>query len=113
MEKFIRENKKIVIVLVVILGLLFYWFQIRPINIKKNCSWVTETIPADPGVTKEQAELNKKSFDEQQCGKEKLISSRCFQLKTDTVERLPQPERKEITEATEKEYNLCLRQNGL
>ncbi len=34
--KIIKENK-VIILFVVILGLAFYWFQVRPIQIRKGC----------------------------------------------------------------------------
>lgn len=35
--KKIKEYKGIIIIGLIILGFAFYWFQLRPINIKKNC----------------------------------------------------------------------------
>lgn len=127
MEKFIKENKNAVIVIIIVLGFLFYWFQLRPISIKKDCSWVTETIPADVGVTKEQADANKKEFAEK-CDTTKSYGKMspeqyledysktplgCFRFKKDTLERPPQPEKEVVREATKIEYDKCLRQNGL
>lgn len=114
MEK-IKEYKGIIIIVLVILGIAFYWFQLRPVSIKKNCSWVTEKIPADPGVTKEQADVNKKIYDQcissnWQCNNPKLGR---FLLEWETHERLPKIEKEETRGATDKEYNQCLRQNGL
>lgn len=115
MEK-IKEYKGIIIItLILILG-IFYWFQIRPTNIKKDCSWTKEVLPADVGVTKEQAEVNKRIYD-------KCIASNweCtlpsglgrVGLWRDSTERPPQPEREEISEATKNEYDSCLRKHGI
>ena len=90
---------------------LFYWFEIRPSTIRKNCSWFTETIPADAGITKEQADLNKNAY--AQCHTEKLIPFSCWLLGQDSTERPPQPERENTRPATKGEYDACLRQNGL
>lgn len=116
MEKILKEKKYMVIAGVLVLVFLFYWFQVRPVSIKKNCSWVTETIKADPGVTKEQAEVNKKIY-------EKCVASEwdCdnplgpgrLELYRNREERLAQPEKDEIKKATDKEYNQCLREHGL
>lgn len=115
--KNIKQHKEIVIITLIILGIAFYWFQIRPTSIKKDCFWVTEIVPADPGVTKEEAEINNINYE--QCkldnpgGRLHSISSKCFQLDAGITERPPQPEREVTFVATEKEYNTCLRQHGL
>ena len=116
MKNFIEENKNIIIISVIILGFLFYWFQLRPISIKKNCSLVTEVIKADAGITKEQAIANKKELDRRITGiysSGELSSFGRIQLLRNSIERPPQPERKETNEATKKEYDSCLRQHGL
>lgn len=127
MEK-IKEHKEIVIAVAVILGFIFYWIQIRPVTTKRECSWFTEITPADVGVTREQAEANKKAFGEK-CdenrsyqgyqglaptgGYQGITTPACFLLKNDTVERLPQPEKETTREATKSEYDTCLRHNGM
>lgn len=121
----IKKHKEIVIAVAVILGCAFYWIQIRPVTAKKECSWFTEIIDADAGVTKEQAEANKKAFGEK-CDatksygalsfeqfQEELTPLGCFRLKKDAVERLPQSEKEVTREATKTEYDTCLRHNGL
>lgn len=118
MEK-IKEYKFIIIIGLVFLGLLFYWFQIRPINIKKNCSQIREVIPADIGITKNQADINTKIYNEK-CGiggeyqgNGRLQSFKCYLLEKDTRERVPASEKTAIRETTKNEYDLCLRNNGL
>lgn len=116
MEKFVKENKNVVIVVIVISGFLFYWFQLRPSNIKKSCSWITETIPANAGVTKDQADINKKIYDkciasDWVCEKPADIGR--IGLMRITEETPAQPEKEVTRDATKKEYDLCLRQNGL
>jgi hypothetical protein len=127
MEK-LKEHKEIVIIILVAILGAFYWIQIRPVSAKKACSWFTEVIPADAGVTKEQAEVNKMAFGEK-CdasrsyqgyqglapigGYQGATPLECLRLKNDTAERLPQPEREEIREATKTEYDKCLRHKGL
>lgn len=113
----IKENKVAVVVLAAVVLGAFYWIQIRPVQIKKKCAWFTEIIKADPGVTKEQAELNKIKYE--QCKTEnpgkifEFDSFKCWLFKNDSVERQPQPERTEVREATKNQYNTCLRKNGL
>jgi hypothetical protein len=146
MKKYIKENKNTFIILaiiLIILAFIFYWFQLRPTNIKKNCSQKITTIPADAGVTKEQAELNAKEFEKcklkfpeipftgegvnsffifmhLESMKNKLYDKqreeidKCYDLSRNIVERDPSPERKVIgTESNENKYNQCLRQHGL
>ncbi len=115
MEK-IKQYKYIIIIVLVILGFSFYWFQIRPVVIKKNCSWTNKVIPADTGITKEQAEANKKIYDNciysnWQCDIPSGLGR--LGLENNSKERLPQPEKKITIVATEKEYDMCLRRNGL
>lgn len=115
MEK-IKQNKEVVIVVTVILVFVFYWFQLRPTAIKKNCSWLTQMekgrpeIPAFPGITKEEADRKNaecRSSDSAIC---KMFVS---------VEMPPRPAvpaepDAEVTRAaTKSEYDQCLRQNGL
>lgn len=143
MEKFIKENKNIIVICVIILGLLFYWFQLRPVSIKKNCSFTTKVIPADAGITKEQAEQNKIDFE--QCKlKYPLVPfndiggingvsyyqymiiiedstteiqreeiKECNDTSQNTTERISSPERREKISVSEKKYSQCLREHGL
>ncbi len=111
--KKIKQYRYIILIGIIILGLAFYWYEWKPTQIKKECSWFTNIIPADIGVTKEQAEVNKaKLLKECPTSNSSLISVKCWAMK-DTVERPPQLEKEEIREATKSEYDTCLRQNGL
>jgi len=109
MEKF-KKYKEIFIVAVVILGLAFYWFQLRPTMIKKECSWFTQVISADAGITKEQADAMRKESLEQ-CGK-RSTGMPCL-LDKYSEERDPQPGKQITRDATKSEYDACLRRNGL
>ncbi len=95
----------------------FYWFQLRPSLIKKNCSLTTKTIPATPEVTKNQAEENRIVFEKcnKEVGKsyEGLATVKCFLLKQSSITKKAQPAKIEINPATDYEYKICLRQNGL
>lgn len=98
----LKKHKEIVIIFL-ILGITFYWFQVRPAQIKKSCSLVTEIKEA---ITKEQAEINKVELKEA-CEK---YPNYCTILGIETEER---PQKIEVHEASDKEYNQCLRQHGL
>ncbi len=57
----------IAIIILIISGVSFYWFEWRPSKIRHDCSWVKKTIPekqADPGITMEQVEQSKKDFEQ-------------------------------------------------
>lgn len=111
MEKVKEYKGLIIIVLVLIIG-SFYWTQVRPVQIKKDCSSFTETIPADVGVTKEQADLMNKNGLEK-CNELNELGTGIPCLLDDNKERLPQPVKQVVREATKSEYALCLRRNGL
>ena len=52
-------------------GVLFYWFEYRPMQIRHGCSWIKKTIaekPADPGITNDEVNQSKKNFE--QCKQE-------------------------------------------
>lgn len=123
-EKNIKSNgmiakktvNKYLILGLIFLGFIFYWFQLRPMSIKRDCSWVITMVPADSGVTKEEAEINKEIFD--RCTKSNWVCDKPsglgrYGLFLNSKERAPSPERLEKFEATENEYNLCLREHGL
>jgi hypothetical protein len=117
----------------------FYWSQIRPVMAKRACSWFTEITPADPGITKDQAEKNRKEYEnfhnEGKCyggvydrlmtpegrayetDMDKVLdiskTPSCLIIKQNSTERPPQPEKREIRPASEDEYRECLRHKGL
>lgn len=110
----LKEYKEIVIISLVILSFSFYWFQLRPTNIKKRCSWITEMqkgspfIPAFPGVTKEEAE--KKNIE---CNKKQTFFG-CNYSEESPRQAIPAGQDKEVTRRTsDSEYKNCLRDNGL
>lgn len=116
----IKEYKYIILIGLIILGFVFYWTQIRPVVIKKECFWVTEITPAHEGMPKAEFETTKRVAEEI-CNKESKINTddeNGFNWnKTcnipDVSLMLPQPEKKEIRKATDKEYKSCLKENGL
>ncbi len=108
----------------------FYWFEYRPTEIKKNCSYVVYTIPEVLEITAEEAEASKKSnelckesikvesaetygrFD--LAGLERaLAENECDSQHPVKVETKYQPSREAVRDATDKEFNSCLRRNGL
>lgn len=113
MEK-IKEYKVVFIVVLAILGFSFYWFQLRPTAIKKDCSWFTEIIPADAGISREQADANKKNYEEcSSLNNGKITPLTCWRLGQDATERPPKQEKVVTREAKANEYAVCLRNHGL
>lgn len=45
------ENKKLVILGLIVLVLLFYWFQVRPSKIRGYCDWVAWNDTKNRGQT--------------------------------------------------------------
>lgn len=102
-------------------GSAFYWFELRPIPIKKECSWVTDTrisVVGDSGQT--QAEADKKNAENK-----KRFPNGCANVPSGTFDEVlcdsiatARPSREQKTEsyiraASDQEYKECLRHNGL
>ncbi|MFA7627994.1 MAG: hypothetical protein WCY37_01045 [Candidatus Dojkabacteria bacterium] len=135
----VKINKKtnwtlvslIIFILLCVIGGSFYWFEYRPTEIKKNCSYTTFTIPEVKAISKEEAEFSK--LENEFCKEQIEISSNLndsekmdmqaidrFILENECNRRYPikeeteyQPSKEDRRDATEKEYNDCLRRNGL
>ncbi|NLD25658.1 hypothetical protein GX656_03430 [Candidatus Dojkabacteria bacterium] len=146
----VKINKKtnwtlislIIFILLCVLGGSFYWFEYRPTEIKKNCSYTTFTIPEVQAISKEEAESSKsknESCKEQSdtilnevlpnlSGYDKwrrqqsddldaidrwIVEEECDRRYPIKEETEYQPQKEGRKDATEKEYNDCLRRNGL
>lgn len=126
-EIFENLNKwKFIILIILIFGGAFYWFQLRPIIIKRNCSWFTQMEagkPMVPELTKEEAErINTKNA---LIVKKTRMENNCTENDTDFFcsssfsivyphPVIPAEPDKEVTRNTTKnEYDLCLRHSGL
>ena len=117
---------KIVFAFIILIGITlaggsFYWFELRPIPIKKECSWVTDTkitVRGDLGMTQEQA-------DRQNAKTKERFPNGCTGVDPDGIEALvcdlvatvrPPREQKMgsyVRVANSEEYKECLRHNGL
>ena len=111
----------VIIVLVTLAGSAFYWFELRLIPIKKECSWVTDTriaVLGDLGMTQEQADRENVKTNER-------FPNGCNGVDPDSIEALvcdrvatARPPREQkmtsyVRSATSEEYKECLRHNGL
>jgi hypothetical protein len=117
---------KIVVAFIILIGTSlagssFYWFELRPIPIKKECSWVTDTrisVLGDLGQTQAEADKvnaeNKKRFPN---GCVDVDSSSLDAVICNSVAtaRPPREQKMEsyIRAASSEEYKECLRHNGL
>lgn len=76
MEKF-KQYKYIILILIVILGFAFYWFQLRPSEIRKYCSnWAAQyngTLIGDGVISIDQSG-SRYTTDYQSCLNEKGLS---------------------------------------
>lgn len=109
---------------------LFYWYELRPASIRRECSWVKvvdEPQPAKPAITKEGVEESRAKYEE--CMKDipKVSDDsgwgsfnnlseeiKCEELLKHEREAVPaKPGGEWYREANEKEYNTCLHQKGL
>ena len=126
---------KIILFLSLIIGVslaggAFYWFELRPIQIKKECSWVIDTkitVRSDPGQTQEAADEENKRLNAEN---KRQFPNGCSDINPRSLDgalcrigknhntataRPPQEEKTEsyTRSATDSEYKECLRHNGL
>lgn len=114
-----------VLFILLISGGLFYWFQVRPAQIKHDCSWVRHFKPAkaaEPPMTESQ--LWEKGL-LKECGKEKtgnIFTDRfaeiCESENTKVIEEFKNGKLATRAEewwekAEEDEYKFCLHDKGL
>lgn len=123
----------IAVIVLTVLGGLFYWFEYRPTEIKKNCSYTYFSIPEVKAVSREEAQSSKlanelckeqieislpeytqwkEGFDtravdqwvkESECNRE-------YPIKEETEY---QPQKDSRRDATKEEYEKCLRRSGI
>lgn len=128
------------IILLIVSGSVFYWFQVRPAQIKHDCSWVKthfDKIPAKSGKTVEQVSAESKLSKEDQERAIKLakgevqprsdnsagpdllkLQDSMLELEGESMISKMQgspevPARDEIKKATPTEYTFCLHEKGL
>ena len=110
-----------------LLSFAFVWLWVRPVQVKKDCSWLTYTEPAKEafaGITQEQADrTNSESARSNpvECatatGLNRLeveLSGACKPINEKAQAPRPaEPARKVKRQATKPEYEQCLRNYGL
>jgi hypothetical protein len=113
-----KKNKKywaVLLLIVVMLGVLFLWFQWRPARIKHVCSWVKvheDEIPAYTGFSQEEADrayqicLNKKNGE--------VTNEFTCMFEHRAVPAHPEvPAKDWWRPASAKEYDFCIHDKGL
>jgi hypothetical protein len=107
---------------------MFYWFELRPVSIKKKCSWTTYVQPEKPpvpGITQVEADkINAENKAKDLAKRNELLNKPVSALGKLwlSLERTPvtarafvpaEPAKTLIRAATEAEYKECLRHNGI
>jgi hypothetical protein len=109
-QHYFMQRNLIVCVIIFLLAFAIYWFGIRPVGIRKDCSVVEWTAPATLAI---QASANWP-----QCQKENpfdtINSSDGIYPSRDCHPPKPaSPEEKLRRNARDDEYKMCLRKNGI
>ncbi|TRZ50709.1 hypothetical protein D4R99_05605 [bacterium] len=103
--------------MVIILLLLFYWFQYRPSQIKHSCSWVKEIVsykPARPAMTEKELRENGKLGCESSKSENSFLEYFCQETIREYKTASPEVQASEYwRKASSSEYNFCLRDKGL
>ncbi len=122
--------------LFVVFAGLFYWYEYRPTEIRRECSWTPYTVPAKEafaGMTKEEAEQknaetssncrdkfpnfteafsDERSWDSLNEKAKNYAPCNVFPAKEESP-RPAEPERTAWRQSSDREYTQCLRNNGL
>lgn len=125
------------VLIILLLGILFYWFAYRPSKIRHDCSWTKRIDPAKPiapAITKEDVENSKLEYDECIVSQAKLKNEHgyismfndageyansfygvnCHTLLKQERPAIPAtPEQVWYQEADEYEYDFCIHEKGL
>jgi hypothetical protein len=112
------KNPLIIIILVlIILGVSFYWFAVRPSQIRKECSWILVKA-----YTQEEKNSAKKYLEEN-CPTADGIADRIIwknkgEVSQSCIENMdmlyaPTGNKNQKRPATDNEYAKCLRENGI
>lgn len=119
-----------IIMLVLICGSLFYWYEFRPAKIKHDCSWykvVDSSKPAQPAITKEEAQVSQEKYDacKKNSNQGKTTDLATVNIFADAMldcdgilkyerEAIPaKPETYWYREAKKTEYDYCIHEHGL
>ena len=118
------ENKNVSIIIIClslfIVGSSFYWFQVRPSQIRRDCSWIKKHSDAVVGVTQEEADRQKaECIERQNVNRESgALNDFYYELSIKGCEDMyksitSQPAKDWYEKASEKDYEFCLHSKGL
>jgi len=120
MNNFIKENwfkRGTILVVLIIIGGFFYWHELRPAQIKKECSWVKVVIPEQQQVTKEEALASLESEEYKECLEKNKNNIGGYKSPCDILylkkEQDYISEKIYYREAQKTEYDFCLHSKGL
>lgn len=137
MKNIMNKPFFIVIAIVLLLASWFYWFQLRPANIRHECSWINNigtAVPAQPAITKQEADNSmqqfnkcKSQFSEYRTWEDKLNEYRnhktihdvfgvdsCWGLIKKESPAMPaKPEGVWYSPANSDQYKFCIQSHGL
>ncbi len=120
------DKYKIIILILLILGVCFYWYEWLPSKIKKECSFVPYHVDGITELTQETIDRQKIDFDN--CVNDhptiienfksfyfEKIDSGCSSMPRGygEVPRRASPPRTDYRKASQREYDFCLHSRGL
>lgn len=120
MNTFIKDNWwkiSILVILIIAIGGWFYWYGLRPAQIKHDCSWVKKHLDAITEITQEKYNACASRFSEETTpavpnGLENSVRS--FLIKEECGEpRSAQPAKDWYEPAPSAYYTFCIHEKGL
>jgi|SRR3989344_3799780 len=127
-----KENKTRMLLILLVVFLIsswFYWNEIRPAQIKHDCSWVRKTSPGEPAkqaMTEEQLRINgiledcnKHNYENAETNRfirplrESCESENKKKIEEYKEDKASVPTKEWWVQADEEEYKFCLHDKGL
>ncbi len=120
----LKQNRKIILLILVLLGASFYWFQYGPYKARKDCAWKrmhADAIPYKSAYVPKQTEIN---LCRRNCNTKirlpplsestftELFPSCEDNCGKNIPEQKSEPEKNWWGQTTETEYKACLRGKG-
>lgn len=98
------------------LGGAFYWYQLRPAQIRHDCSWTKVHQEMRPALTQAEIDIENKEKSNKDCGPAPSNGLDFCRMLKDTPSRQPQgaaPASDYYRQANDSEYKFCLHDKGL
>jgi hypothetical protein len=120
MNIFTNKNKlsklSLAALIVLMIGGLFYWYEWRPAEIRRECSWVKVTVPEQPRITKEEALASMKSEEYLKCLNDNAEIKEGYRRLCDLYLKEEQehvPEKIYYKKSQKEQYEFCTHEKGL